>query len=1016
MTYFFAFVFVLLVNTAIGNWVRITSVDEFIEFKDNVDSGTSYYGTTVFLESDLSLAGKSFGPIGNSTSNYFNGTFDGQGHVISNLNMNFSSQSVGLFGVSDGLTIKNVILDSSCSITSFFSDFNTAYIGGIIGHCYSWNGPCIIENSVNMGSVTFNGNISGEHSYLGGIAGWLSYINDYFFPSNNDIIAKNCANYGDVTHSGTSKESSIGGVVGYSRGSSSKRAHIYNCLNHGTITYSGTTTKWLYLGGIAGETEHTTIENCVSGGKISLLTTASSGNYIGSIVGSVYKGTSISYTYITSDLSGYWKCSSGTPSSESNILNYDSTTFELNGTVSIGGYTGSSLIDVLNAAADYYTLRDYSHWLLNKGKDAVSFTINGRTNPIKMNYQVILLPSLVSEGNMSFDWFIDDGLTTPLTEFEVTSDTELYGSFEENTNSYTISFDTRREGVSVAPITAPFGTVVKLQSESIREHCVVAFWENMHGDNVGLSLPMPSHNITLYAVWKCTHIKTPEDFIDFSKIVNSRTNSFNGTTVFLDSDLSLAGKTFEHIGYYNSWLDSNYFSGVFDGQGHVISNLEMTSSSYIVGLFGYSEGLTIKNVILDSSCSITSSYSGSDNAYIGGIIGYCITDNGTCTIENSVNMGSVAFSGRNLYLGGIAGHLYSYEYDITVMNCANYGDVTHSGRSWWSYIGGIIGRSDSSSSTRVYIYNCLNHGTITHNGTGTNELYLGGIVGYTEYTTIENCVSGGKISLPTTASSSNAIGSIVGDVYEDTSISYTYFTSDLSGYDKYGGGTPRSESNTLSYDSTSFELNGTVSIGKYTGSSLIGVLNAAADYYTLRDYSHWLLNRGNNAVSFTINKNSPFALNTQVILLPSLASEGKLNFDGWYTDEELTTPLTESEVNSEIKLYGRYFCLNFTVTLDVNGGNELTVKEMTIVCNDVYLALPTPTRVGYTFLGWFTEKDGGDKVESGGSVAKLADHTLYAHWSVEGESESSKTSGDESDSNHGSFSLGLTPFFPFIFF
>ena len=99
--------------------VRIKNVDELIQFKDNVNNGNRYSWTTVFLESDLSLAGKTFEPIGDSWDKCFRGTFDGQGHVISNLNVTSSSQHAGLFGYSKGLTIKNVILDSSCSIHEF---------------------------------------------------------------------------------------------------------------------------------------------------------------------------------------------------------------------------------------------------------------------------------------------------------------------------------------------------------------------------------------------------------------------------------------------------------------------------------------------------------------------------------------------------------------------------------------------------------------------------------------------------------------------------------------------------------------------------------------------------------------------------------------------------------------------------------------------------------------------------------------------------------------------------------
>ena len=389
--------------------------------------------------------------------------------------------------------------------------------------------------------------------------------------------------------------------------------YIYNSLNHGIITHSGITSGVLSLGGIVGYTEGTTIENCVSGGKISSTKTS----YIGSIVGRVYSYTSINYCYYTSELGSYKEYGTGTPS-ESNFFSYNSTSFELDRTVSIGSYTSNSLIDALNAAVDYYILREYSRWVLNKNNKAVSFTINGRANSIKMNYKIILLPSLANEGNMTFDgWYEGSELTTLLTSYEIMSDTELYGRLSENTNNYTISFDTRKEGSSVAPITAPFSSVVTLPSDLTKEHCTFVWWETEYGDKIELSFAIPSHDITIYAVWKCTHIETPEDFIDFSKIVNKGVDSFTGTTVFLDSDLSLAGKSFEPIGIDTS----KYFLGVFDGQGHVISNLKMNpSSSEYVGLFGYSYGLTIKNVILDSSCSITSTFSGSNYVRTGSIM------------------------------------------------------------------------------------------------------------------------------------------------------------------------------------------------------------------------------------------------------------------------------------------------------------------------------------------------------------------------------------------------------------
>ena len=192
-----------------------------------------------------------------------------------------------------------------------------------------------------------------------------------------------------------------------------------------------------------------------------------------------------------------------------------------------------------------------------------------------------------------------------------------------------------------------------------------------------------------------------------------------------------------------------------------------SSSSQYVGLFGYSKGTTIRNVVLDSSCSVVSSCSGSYPVCVGGILGDCYAFNGPCVIENTVNMVNVAFTGStisNLYIGRIVGYVFASRNYITVRNCANYGSVTHSGNATRTsspvYIGGIVGYSSGSSPNNVFIQNCLNYGTINHSGTTTNSLYIGGIWGFAHGTySIENCVSGGKI---TSSKASNYIGSIVG--------------------------------------------------------------------------------------------------------------------------------------------------------------------------------------------------------------------------------------------------------------
>ena len=299
------FCLLLLGQGALSYELHINNASEFIQFSKNVNSGNSYSWTTVFLDADIDFSGglsDEFEPIGKDWYNYFHGTFDGQGHAINNLSINSFSDHVGLFGYSKDATIRNVVMDSSCSVVSSYSGSSSdAYVGGVVGLCYGYRGPCVIENTVNMASVAFIGNTTGNLGVLliGGIVGDFS-------ASNKGITVKNCANYGSVTHSGTSSDADIGGIVGYSSGSSPNKVFIQNCLNYGTITHNGTTVSDLYTGGILGSSSSGTnnnLENCVSGGKI--ISNKATNNNIGSIVGQINSFIIITHCYWTSDVGNY---------------------------------------------------------------------------------------------------------------------------------------------------------------------------------------------------------------------------------------------------------------------------------------------------------------------------------------------------------------------------------------------------------------------------------------------------------------------------------------------------------------------------------------------------------------------------------------------------------------------------------------------------------------------------------------------------------------------------------------
>ena len=510
--------------------VRIKNIDELIEIKDNVSHGSSFLETTIFLESDLSFAGKALEPIGTEYYKFFRGVFDGQGHVISDLTMAPSSpQFTGLFGYSGGLIIKNVILDSSCSFNnSYNSDF--LYIGGIIGRCDANDGHCIIENSVNMGSVTFSGSAN-VLSFLGGIVGYISNSSNY------EAIVKNCVNYGTITHSKSSENSRIAGIVGETYGS-----YIVNSLNQGTIMHVGTSYTSLYIGEISGSIYYATIENCVSAGKISSHT-GSRDDRIGRIAGKFFADATINYCYFTSG-SNYNKYGKEFPSSESYTLKYNSATFVLSGIVSVGNYSGNSLIEASNAYIDS-NFHGCSSWLLNKEGKNVTFTINGRST-FKLDSQVILMPSLLNEGNMTFDgWYTDSGLTKQLSSYVITNDTELYGKYCGL--NYTATFDVNGgdelpEKETIIDCDRVYGN---LPTPNRTRYAFLGwFTEKTDGDKVksGDNVTI-FDNHTLYAHWIEYSLKKVEiifgtkDIVqdDIEKIIKKYTDS-DFVIVAIDSD------------------------------------------------------------------------------------------------------------------------------------------------------------------------------------------------------------------------------------------------------------------------------------------------------------------------------------------------------------------------------------------------------------------------------------------------------------------------------------------------
>lgn len=120
--------------------------------------------------------------------------------------------------------------------------------------------------------------------------------------------------------------------------------------------------------------------------------------------------------------------------------------------------------------------------------------------------------------------------------------------------------------------------------------------------------------------------------------------------------------------------------------------------------------------------------------------------------------------------------------------------------------------------------------------------------------------------------------------------------------------------------------------------------------------------------------------NGQLPSLPVPTRDGYV-FDGWYTQStggETVTATYQFSVDTTI--YAQWtLAPTFTVTFEPNGGNVSPI-QMTTDTDGTLTTLPTPTRDGYVFNGWYTQPTGGETVTSAYQFS--VDTTIYARWSV----------------------------------
>ncbi|MBU0956910.1 MAG: InlB B-repeat-containing protein, partial [Spirochaetes bacterium] len=141
----------------------------------------------------------------------------------------------------------------------------------------------------------------------------------------------------------------------------------------------------------------------------------------------------------------------------------------------------------------------------------------------------------------------------------------------------------------------------------------------------------------------------------------------------------------------------------------------------------------------------------------------------------------------------------------------------------------------------------------------------------------------------------------------------------------------------------------------------------------------YVLNGGVNA---TGNPATYTIEDTEITLLPP-EPWSPYTFLGWYTDTNYITKVISIPTGStgNRTLYALWDTPTYIVSYDAQGGTTATPPTTSVTYGQIYGALATTSRVGYSFSGWFTEPLGaGTQIFETTTVTITANQTLYAHW------------------------------------
>ena len=251
-------------------------------------------------------------------------------------------------------------------------------------------------------------------------------------------------------------------------------------------------------------------------------------------------------------------------------------------------------------------------------------------------------------------------------------------------------------------------------------------------------------------------VTSADGLMNIAKLVNGGKSDINIT---LTADIDLTGKNWTPMGTGFS----NKYTGTFDGGGHTIKGLTVTTNDQFVGLFG-SIGYagTVKNVMMED-VQITSNRS---SGFAGGVAGY--SDG---TIENCSVSGSVS---GTVYVGGVVGA----QIDGSITGCSSSATV-----KGMVHVGGVVGQTNGGATLTA----CYATGNVTLEIDPRKNIAGGSLVGFNGGNGVRACYATGNVTSTGSSTGNVHIGGFLGDNY--TSVTACYWKNNHEqgiGYNKEG--------------------------------------------------------------------------------------------------------------------------------------------------------------------------------------------------------------------------------------